>query len=175
MNDNRNCGTCEWYAKFEGVCYNGESEHRIDFVNEEDFCEKWSGEMGNWKRELSPRDLSYGTGWCADMDRCFKQGGKYVVLSRVIMTKIGEVEHLAIRNKDNSDIPWAEKYRIKNELIGRNRTAIEVFPDTDRLVDAAGMYHLWILPDNFNLPFGIHSKDEHGDPVHRPLMMVKKN
>ncbi|MDD2979557.1 MAG: hypothetical protein PHN80_06240 [Hespellia sp.] len=131
--------------------------------------------MGNWKRELSPKDLAYGDGWCGDMDRCFRQGGKYVVLSRMIMTTVGEVEHLAIRNKDNTDIPWAEKYRIKNELIGKNRTAIEVFPDADRLIDAAGMYHLWVLPEGFEMPFGIHKNDVETEPIRRDIMMIKKN
>ena len=25
------CKTCRWYAAFEGVCCNGDSEHRADF------------------------------------------------------------------------------------------------------------------------------------------------
>lgn len=35
------CSTCHWYAEFEGVCCNGDSEHCADFVEPEDGCEEW--------------------------------------------------------------------------------------------------------------------------------------
>lgn len=35
------CCTCKWYSQFEGVCCNGESEHRADFRCLDDTCEKW--------------------------------------------------------------------------------------------------------------------------------------
>lgn len=35
------CKTCRWYAAFEGVCCNGDSEHRADFRLEDDRCEEW--------------------------------------------------------------------------------------------------------------------------------------
>lgn len=37
----RTCKTCRWYAAFEGVCCNGDSEHRADFRLEDDRCEEW--------------------------------------------------------------------------------------------------------------------------------------
>lgn len=115
--------------------------------------------MSNWKRELSPKDRGYGDGWCRELDRCWRQGSKYVVMTRKILTAWGVVEHACIRNRDSTDISWAEKQRIKNDLFGRNAVAIEVFPAADRLVDAANMYHLWILPEGFQLPFGLHEND----------------
>lgn len=33
--------TCKWYAEFEGVCCNGDSEHRGDFRNLDDTCVFW--------------------------------------------------------------------------------------------------------------------------------------
>lgn len=129
--------------------------------------------MSKWIRELSPKDTGYGDGWCNEMDRCYREGRKIVVLSRKINTAIGIVEHMAIRNTDNTDIPWATKQRIKNELVGRRRTAIEVFPNEDRLIDAAGMYHLWVLPEDFELPFGIHPADKKGTAIERELMLRK--
>ena len=127
--------------------------------------------MSKWVREMSPKDKKYGIGWCADLDRCYREGRKLLVMSRLIKTDIGIVEHMHIRNADNTDIPWATKQRIKNELAGRNRTAIEVFPSTDRLVDAANSYHLWVLPEGYQLPFGIHSDDPQGVPVERTLLV----
>lgn len=35
------CGNCKWYEPFCGVCCNGDSEHRADFMEAESRCEKW--------------------------------------------------------------------------------------------------------------------------------------
>ena len=37
----KTCKTCRWYAPFEGVCCNGDSEHWADFRLEDDACEEW--------------------------------------------------------------------------------------------------------------------------------------
>lgn len=37
------CSTCRWYAEFEGVCCNGDSEYCADFTDPEDSCEEWEG------------------------------------------------------------------------------------------------------------------------------------
>lgn len=37
----RYCGNCKWYATFEGVCCNGNSEHRANFLCLDDICEEW--------------------------------------------------------------------------------------------------------------------------------------
>lgn len=34
------CKTCRWYASLEGVCCNGDSEHRADLRLEDETCEK---------------------------------------------------------------------------------------------------------------------------------------
>lgn len=123
--------------------------------------------MSKWVRELAPKDKGYGHGWCGDLDRVWRQGRKYVVMSRMISTAWGTVEHVCIRNRDNTDIPWAEKQRIKNELFGRDALAIEVYPRAGRLVDEAGMYHLWVLPAGMELPFGLHAEDVGTEVVER--------
>lgn len=35
------CKNCKWYAEFEGVCCNGDSEHRADFTSEDFSCKKF--------------------------------------------------------------------------------------------------------------------------------------
>lgn len=35
------CRTCFWYASFEGVCCNGECEHRADFMDPDRTCKLW--------------------------------------------------------------------------------------------------------------------------------------
>lgn len=42
LEKSRCCGTCKWYAEFEGVCCNGDSEHRADFRCLDDTCSAWS-------------------------------------------------------------------------------------------------------------------------------------
>lgn len=40
------CKTCRWYATFEGVCCNGDSEHRADFMDAVSRCEEWEENDG---------------------------------------------------------------------------------------------------------------------------------
>ena len=43
---NKCCGTCAWYAEFEGVCTNGDSEFRADFRCLDDTCKEWTSREG---------------------------------------------------------------------------------------------------------------------------------
>ena len=42
MNQKKYCCTCKWYAEFEGVCTNGESEFRADFRCLDAACNCWT-------------------------------------------------------------------------------------------------------------------------------------
>ena len=108
--------------------------------------------------------------WMPEMDRCWEDYDRgYSVCSRLIRTKFGNVEHVTItrHHKDgkivsfdgSSDITWAEKMQIKNELFGENRFAIEVYPKQDRLIDVCDVYHLWVFDKKLSMPFGIHEKE----------------
>ncbi|NRD80332.1 hypothetical protein HPT25_23705 [Bacillus sp. BRMEA1] len=111
--------------------------------------------MLGWVEHPSPKQLGKGTGWFGELDRVYRQGNDYVVMVRNVETEWGTVQHACMRNADNTDIPWIEKQRIKNEIFGKESAAIEVFPSESNLVDEAGMYHLWVLPPNFKIPFGL--------------------
>ena len=39
--DEETCETCNWYDAFSGVCCNGDSEHRADFMNKDYSCRWW--------------------------------------------------------------------------------------------------------------------------------------
>jgi hypothetical protein len=43
MEEKDYCCTCKWYATYEGVCCNGDSEHCADFRFLDDSCECWEG------------------------------------------------------------------------------------------------------------------------------------
>lgn len=74
-------------------------------------------------------------------------------------TAWGEVIHIAIRRHDGgTSLPWADKQKIKDDLVGAERVAVEVFPPRSELDDAANMYHLWVLPEGFELPFRLETQ-----------------
>lgn len=109
----------------------------------------------NWRQAPAPNTRQYGHGWVKELDKAYTDG-VYAVLVRTVETEqFGPVMHAAIRNVDNTDIPWASKQQIKNELFGFERQAIEFFPRESKLVDDANMYHLWVLPPAITLPFGL--------------------
>jgi hypothetical protein len=108
-----------------------------------------------WMERPNPKAMGVGRGgWLGDMDRAFSDD-EYAVMIRTVVTPWGQVDHVCIRNRASTDIPWAEKQRIKNEIFGPERVAIEVFPAESELADAANMYHIWVLPAGTRLPFGL--------------------
>lgn len=111
-----------------------------------------SGDWPDWI--WSPANPPPGRGWLSLVESTFRNG-VFAVLQRKVETPWGEVVHLAVRNVEGTGISWADKQRIKNEIAGYERTAVEVFPAARDLVDEANMYHLWILPEGFALPFTI--------------------
>lgn len=139
--------------------------------------------MRIWKETISPKLLHdnfgiYNGAWMPQMDRCWYSNDGYSVMSRLIRTEWGKVEHVTIEYKTDKnnphsmdgqrDIPWKVKQEIKNELFGENRIAIEVFPTEKNLVDVMDIYHLWVFEKGFKLPFGIHpTADKQCQPVNR--------
>lgn len=41
MKEEKVCDTCKWYELYAGVCCNGDSEFRADFVDGEFTCQCW--------------------------------------------------------------------------------------------------------------------------------------
>jgi len=118
--------------------------------------ESGNGRIVGCVQHASPKQLKQGNGWFGELDRVYRdEKGLFVVMIRSVETEWGMVEHACMRNAAGTDIPWSEKQRIKNELFGHERIAVEVFPKESELVDAANMYHLWVLPVEMTLPFGI--------------------
>jgi hypothetical protein len=64
--------------------------------------------------------------------------------------------HLDIKRHDGGDCKnWRELQQIKNELVGPEHEAVELFPAESRLVDTANQYHLWVhVSSDFRFPFG---------------------
>jgi hypothetical protein len=67
--------------------------------------------------------------------------------------------HLAIRRHDGAEVHgWSDLQRIKSELIGPTRVAIEIYPPDAELVDDANMRHLFVLPWGEAAPFTIQGR-----------------
>ena len=126
--------------------------------------------MGTWIKSVPPKAIHdkvglYNGQWFPEMDRCWiEKETKIQVCSRLIRTSIGKVEHVTITVKGltfdgSGDLSWNEKMRIKNELFGEDRCAVEVYPKQKRLIDVADVYHLWVFDKKFDMPFGIHPKE----------------
>lgn len=79
-------------------------------------------------------------------------------------TAWGAVTHLWVHRHDDGPLTWREMQRVKNELVGPERVAVEVYPPVSELVDGANMFHLWVLPEGFALPFSL-KKSEHLEPT----------
>jgi hypothetical protein len=63
---------------------------------------------------------------------------------------------LTIRRQDRKPSrSWPDLMRIKDELVGEQNEAVELFPATSRLVDMANQYNLWVLEQpEITFPFG---------------------
>ncbi len=130
--------------------------------------------MRTWYKMIPPKKVQevsqiYKGVWLPQMDRYWESDDGYSVMSRKIKTDWGAVEHVTIeRMNKGGDIPWAVKQEIKDELFGFKCTAIEVFPAKKNLIDVCDVYHLWVLPKDFRMPFGIHPiRDRVCDPIER--------
>jgi hypothetical protein len=110
-----------------------------------------TGNWGPWEHTPLPNGFP-STGWSAQV-RLTSKNRLYAVLDRPVETEWGTIHHLAIRTASNLEPPWRDKQRIKNELYGPEFTAVEVMPPRDELIDEADMYHIWVLPPAFSLPF----------------------
>lgn len=86
------------------------------------------------------------------------------------------VWHLSIKRLDKQPIhDWRDLQEIKNQLIGPECEALELYPAESRLMDTANQFHLWAFPDGEFIPFGyqtprVVTDKGLGDAVQRPRM-----
>lgn len=71
----------------------------------------------------------------------------------------GPYVHLTIRSRDGSPVhDWRDFQRIKNELVGEEAEAVELYPAESRLVDTANHYHLWAFTQ-YRFPLGMAQRE----------------
>lgn len=113
--------------------------------------------FGPWERRDTPPEAMVRYERDADHFRPYGfLNNRYSVQISDEATDWGLVIHLWIRRHDGEMVrSWADMQRIKNELVGEERVALEVFPATSQLIDNANIAHLWVLPEGFSLPFSL--------------------
>lgn len=67
--------------------------------------------------------------------------------------------HLSIKKLlKEPHVDWRDMQKIKNDLCGEQREAVEIYPAESRLVDTSNQYHLWVLPRGEQVPFGFEQR-----------------
>ena len=112
-----------------------------------------SGDWGAWSEVKFPKGTVAKTGWPSEITHGYRNQ-VFMVLVRDLP---GGVTHLAITSASEIRPTWPEMQRIKNAIIGTEATAVEVYPPQFKVVDAANMYHIWVLPQG--LPFGLADEE----------------
>lgn len=70
-----------------------------------------------------------------------------------------EMTVLSIKRRDKDWLrDWRDLQRIKNEILGPEWEAVELFPAESRLVDSSNQYWLWCLPPPHRFPFGMDER-----------------
>lgn len=86
--------------------------------------------------------------------------------------------HLSIHSRNRRPVAdWRHFQQIKNDIMGPDREAVELYPDEKRLVDTANEYHLWVLPSGSWLPVGftermVSSAQPGGKGRQRPITVA---
>lgn len=58
------------------------------------------------------------------------------------------VIHISFSRRDGGHaVDWRDKQHMKNQLIGTENEAVEIFPAESRKADGANQFHLWALAD----------------------------
>lgn len=114
-----------------------------------------SGKWKAWETVTFPRGSVSPHGWTAEFATAH-YNGVFSVLDRTLPDG---TRHLGITALSGVRPTWTEMQRIKDELAGTEATAVEVYPPKAEIIDAADMYHLWVLPAP--LPFSLYPRTNH--------------
>ena len=95
--------------------------------------------------------------------------GKYKVVkeplnkgnSLLLSPDLEGVIHLSIRiDMGKTHLrDWRDFQVIKNELVGDEHQAVEIYPQESRLHDMVNIFHLWVFPEGFGLQLGWWDRD----------------
>jgi hypothetical protein len=75
--------------------------------------------------------------------------------------------HISIKRHDRYPVfNWRDIQTLKNQLVGPENEAVQLFPAESRLVDGANQYHLFCLKDaGVRFPFGFPNRVVTDEPI----------
>lgn len=81
-----------------------------------------------------------------------------VTVRRYVDPDLGACAHLSIKMHDKcAGHDWRDFQLIKNEILGEEQEAVEIYPAESRLADGANQFHLWCAIDK-RVPFGFRER-----------------
>lgn len=98
--------------------------------------------------DLKPIDFSNSAKAPKWMTRCFRNNRYTIMIDDNALTTHGKAIKALIQKHDDTPITfhWREMQKIKNEIFGRDVTAIEYYPAESQLIDQHNIYWMWIFP-----------------------------
>jgi hypothetical protein len=95
--------------------------------------------------------------------------GKYKVTKQVLLkgnhyliqSDLEGTIHLSVRIDMGKTYlrDWRDFQTIKNELVGEEYQAIEIYPQESRLNDMVNVFHLWVFPEEYWMGLGWGERD----------------
>lgn len=84
----------------------------------------------------------------------------------------GGLVHINVRRRDGAPVhDWRHLQQIKNEILGEDCEAVELYPAESRKVDASNKYHLWGMRDpTWRVPIGFQDRDVQDSKYKEPGM-----
>jgi hypothetical protein len=84
------------------------------------------------------------------------EAGEYIVAKHIDPVQPPFAFRFSVRRTDREPIrSWRVLQDIKNEIAGRERTAIEVYPPESEVSDVANIYHLWVFEEGYGPRLGL--------------------
>ncbi len=81
--------------------------------------------------------------------------GMFIVQAFHTPNEWGAIRLMIRWNDARADHDWGLFQRIKNDLFGHERVALEVYPAESNKQDVANMYWIWVLPAGFDCPLEV--------------------
>lgn len=138
-----------------GEWYHGDySTQKPDHISEE----QWE-EMLKWR----------------EATQCFVNEVYQVNIQEIKDTDGRPWMYLSIKRRDKKPIhDWRALQRIKNELVGEEYEAIEIYPRESELIDEANQYHLWVMEKGRICPVGFRGTRMTCTPEEAELIGAKQ-
>lgn len=114
---------------------------------------------------VNPELLAFHEFW----EKAYTNNTYQVLYREVEPTMEGwpKITHLSIKRHDRKAIhDWRDLQRIKNEVCGPEREAVEIYPAESRLMDTSNQFHCWVFPAGVTLSEVFVTKP---GPKRRPL------